>query len=43
MGEFKNGRRGFLLQPETVEGDIIPKAQLPRINKSEFPSGRDVL
>ncbi|MFM9919053.1 FtsK/SpoIIIE domain-containing protein [Lacisediminihabitans sp. H27-G8] len=40
LGEFKNGRRGFLLQPETVEGDIILKTQLPRINKSEFPPGR---
>ena len=40
LGEIKNGRRGFLLQPETVEGDIILKTQLPRINKSEFPPGR---
>lgn len=40
LGEFKNGRRGFLLQPETVEGDIILKTPLPRINKSEFPPGR---
>lgn len=40
LGEIKNGRRGFLLQPETVEGDIILKTPLPRINKSEFPPGR---
>ena len=40
MGEFKNARRGFLLQPETVEGDILLKTALPRLNRSEFPPGR---
>jgi len=40
MAEFKNGRRGLLLQPETVDGDILLKTQLPRINRGEFPPGR---
>ncbi|MET0991026.1 MAG: FtsK/SpoIIIE domain-containing protein [Lacisediminihabitans sp.] len=40
MGEFKNARRGLLLQPDTVDGDIILKTTLPRVNKSEFPAGR---
>jgi DNA segregation ATPase FtsK/SpoIIIE, S-DNA-T family len=40
MGEFKNARRGFLLQPESVEGDILLKTALPRLNRSEFPPGR---
>jgi len=40
MGEFKNARRGLLLQPDTVDGDIILKTALPRVNKSEFPAGR---
>ncbi|HEY0261360.1 MAG TPA: FtsK/SpoIIIE domain-containing protein [Lacisediminihabitans sp.] len=40
MGEFKNARRGFLLQPESVEGDILLKTQLPRLIRSEFPPGR---
>jgi S-DNA-T family DNA segregation ATPase FtsK/SpoIIIE len=40
MGEFKNARRGLLLQPESVEGDIVLKTQLPRLNRSEFPPGR---
>ncbi|WP_234698518.1 FtsK/SpoIIIE domain-containing protein [Lacisediminihabitans changchengi] len=40
MGEFKNARRGFLLQPESVEGDILLKTALPRLNRAEFPPGR---
>ncbi|MCX7523195.1 FtsK/SpoIIIE domain-containing protein [Microbacterium sp. STN6] len=42
LGEVKNGRRGILLQPEAVEGDILLKTALPRMNRSEFPPGRGV-
>ncbi len=42
FGEIKNGRRGLLLQPESVEGDILLKTALPRMNRSEFPPGRGV-
>ncbi|WP_022882968.1 FtsK/SpoIIIE domain-containing protein [Gryllotalpicola ginsengisoli] len=38
--EMKNGRRGLLLQPETMEGDLILKTPLPRVVRSEFPPGR---
>ncbi|AWB87218.1 FtsK/SpoIIIE domain-containing protein [Mycetocola zhujimingii] len=40
MSEFKNARRGLLLQPDMIEGDLILKTPLPRIAKSEFPPGR---
>ncbi|GAB3411430.1 hypothetical protein GCM10027515_32980 [Schumannella luteola] len=43
LGEVKNGRRGLLLQPEAVEGDILLKTPLPRMNRAEFPPGRGVL
>jgi S-DNA-T family DNA segregation ATPase FtsK/SpoIIIE len=43
FGEIKNSRRGLLLQPESVEGDILLKTALPRMNRSEFPPGRGVL
>ena len=43
FGEIKNSRRGLLLQPESVEGDILLKTALPRLNRSEFPPGRGVL
>ncbi len=42
FGEIKNARRGLLLQPESVEGDILLKTALPRMNRSEFPPGRGV-
>jgi S-DNA-T family DNA segregation ATPase FtsK/SpoIIIE len=38
--EIKNSRRGLLLQPETMEGDLILKTPLPRVVRSEFPPGR---
>jgi S-DNA-T family DNA segregation ATPase FtsK/SpoIIIE len=40
LGEVKNGRRGLLLQPDSIEGDLILKTPLPRLNRSEFPPGR---
>jgi S-DNA-T family DNA segregation ATPase FtsK/SpoIIIE len=43
LGEVKNGRRGLLLQPESVEGDLLLKTPLPRMNRAEFPPGRGVL
>lgn len=42
FGEVKNGRRGFLLQPDAIEGDILLKTALPRMARSEFPPGRGV-
>jgi S-DNA-T family DNA segregation ATPase FtsK/SpoIIIE len=43
LGEFKNARRGLLLQPETIDGDIVLKTSLPRMQRAEFPEGRGVL
>ncbi|GAA1440188.1 FtsK/SpoIIIE domain-containing protein [Leifsonia poae] len=40
LGEVKNGRRGLLLQPDSVEGDLLLKTPLPRLNRAEFPPGR---
>ncbi|PRY68116.1 S-DNA-T family DNA segregation ATPase FtsK/SpoIIIE [Glaciihabitans tibetensis] len=40
FAEIKNARRGFLLQPDPIEGDILLKTALPRVNRSEFPPGR---
>ncbi|WP_285115725.1 FtsK/SpoIIIE domain-containing protein [Leifsonia sp. fls2-241-R2A-40a] len=42
LGEVKNGRRGLLLQPDWIEGDVLLKTPLPRSNRSEFPPGRGV-
>jgi S-DNA-T family DNA segregation ATPase FtsK/SpoIIIE len=40
LGEVKAARTGFLLQPETLEGDTILKTGLPRVSRAEFPPGR---
>lgn len=42
LAEVKNGRRGILLQPETLEGDLLLKTPLPRTVRSDFPPGRGV-
>ena len=43
FGEIKAGRRGLLLQPESVEGDTILRTSFPRVARSEFPVGRGLL
>ncbi|MBH0129514.1 FtsK/SpoIIIE domain-containing protein [Salinibacterium sp. NK8237] len=40
FAEIKNARRGLLLQPDSIEGDILLKTPLPRGSRSEFPAGR---
>ncbi|MDL9978206.1 FtsK/SpoIIIE domain-containing protein [Microbacterium sp. ASV49] len=42
LAEVKNGRRGLLLQPEALEGDLLLKTPLPRMQRAEFPPGRGV-
>ena len=40
LAEVKSARTGFLLQPESMEGDTILKTSLPRVSRGEFPAGR---
>jgi len=40
LGEVKAARTGFLLQPDSMEGDTILKTSLPRVSRAEFPPGR---
>ena len=41
--EFKSARRGFVLQPDSVEGDMLFKTPFGRVKRSEFPPGRGML
>jgi S-DNA-T family DNA segregation ATPase FtsK/SpoIIIE len=41
--EFKSARRGFVLQPDSMEGDLLFKTGFPRFKRSEFPRGRGML
>jgi S-DNA-T family DNA segregation ATPase FtsK/SpoIIIE len=38
--ELKSGRRGLLLQPDPMEGELLLKTPIPRANRSEYPPGR---
>lgn len=42
FAEIKNARRGLLMQPDAMEGELILKTPIPRSNRSEFPPGRGV-
>jgi S-DNA-T family DNA segregation ATPase FtsK/SpoIIIE len=38
--EVKAGRRGFALQPDPAEGDMLYRTSFPRSKRSDFPVGR---
>jgi S-DNA-T family DNA segregation ATPase FtsK/SpoIIIE len=40
IAEVRNGKKGVLLQPDALEGDLIFKAAFPRVPRTEFPAGR---
>jgi S-DNA-T family DNA segregation ATPase FtsK/SpoIIIE len=40
LAEIKSGRRGFVLQPENLDGETLLKTPLPRGTRAEFPPGR---
>ncbi|MGG7466410.1 FtsK/SpoIIIE domain-containing protein [Plantibacter sp. YIM 135347] len=40
MGEIKSARRGILLQPEQMEGDLVLRTTFPRLARRDFPPGR---
>jgi len=40
MAEIKSARRGILLQPEQMEGDLVLRTTFPRLARKDFPPGR---
>jgi S-DNA-T family DNA segregation ATPase FtsK/SpoIIIE len=40
IGDFKGGRRGIVLKPDTYDGDAVFKVPFPRVQRHEFPEGR---
>ncbi|WP_407341318.1 FtsK/SpoIIIE domain-containing protein [Pengzhenrongella phosphoraccumulans] len=40
LAEVRNGRRGLVLQPEQMEGDLLFRTAFPRLIRAEFPPGR---
>lgn len=43
LGEIKSARRGVVLQPETIDGDVVLKTPFPRLVRGELPVGRGIL
>jgi S-DNA-T family DNA segregation ATPase FtsK/SpoIIIE len=43
LGDIKAARRGVVLQPETIDGEIVLKVPFPRLARGEFPVGRGIL
>ena len=43
LAEVKSARTGFLLQPETMDGELILRTALPRVARADFPPGRGFL
>lgn len=40
LGEWKVGRQGIVLKPDTYDGDSIFKTSFGRVKRSDFPVGR---
>ena len=42
IGDFKAGRRGIALKPDSYDGDALYKVPFPRVKRSDFPVGRGI-
>ncbi|MGM7679269.1 FtsK/SpoIIIE domain-containing protein [Microbacterium sp. A94] len=42
LGEWKAGRQGIVLKPDTYDGESIFKTPFGRVKRSEFPAGRGI-
>lgn len=42
LGEWKTGRQGIVLKPDTYDGDAIFKAPFGRVKRTDFPVGRGI-
>lgn len=42
LGEWKTGRQGIVLKPDTYDGESIFKTPFGRVKRSDFPVGRGI-
>ncbi|WP_342001285.1 FHA domain-containing protein [Microbacterium sp. LWH7-1.2] len=42
LGEWKSGRQGIVLKPDTYDGEAIFKNPFGRVKRSDFPVGRGI-
>ncbi len=43
LGEIKAARRGVVLQPDTIDFEVVQKTPFPRLVRGELPVGRGIL
>ncbi len=42
VGDFRAGRRGVVLQPDSYDGDSLFKVPFPKVKRADFPAGRGI-
>ena len=42
LGEWKAGRQGIVLKPDTYDGEAVFKTPFGRVKRSDFPVGRGI-
>ncbi|MCL2784313.1 MAG: hypothetical protein FWD55_02535, partial [Propionibacteriaceae bacterium] len=42
VSEIRNGRRGFILQPDQGDGDLF-RVDFPRMKRADYPLGRGIM
>jgi len=42
IGDFKAGRKGIILKPDSFDGDSVFKVPFPKVKRSDFPEGRGI-
>nr|WP_274637707.1 FtsK/SpoIIIE domain-containing protein [Microbacterium bovistercoris] len=42
IGDFKAGRKGIVLKPDSFDGEAVFKVPFPKVKRAEFPEGRGI-
>ncbi|MBH0082967.1 FtsK/SpoIIIE domain-containing protein [Salinibacterium sp. SWN167] len=42
IGDFKAGRKGIVMKPDSYDGDSVFKTPFPKVKRSDFPPGRGI-
>ncbi|WP_136040486.1 MULTISPECIES: FtsK/SpoIIIE domain-containing protein [unclassified Microbacterium] len=42
IGDFKAGRKGIILKPDSFDGDAVFKVPFPKVKRTDFPEGRGI-
>ncbi|OIU84673.1 FtsK/SpoIIIE domain-containing protein [Microbacterium sp. AR7-10] len=42
IGDFKAGRKGVILKPDSFDGDAVFKVPFPKVKRTDFPEGRGI-